>query len=74
METDAIVNAIFLSKFSERPSICFLKYGSIADIKVSTAWVCVSSESAYRNIPKFSDRQVWANSADPDQTAPRGAV
>ena len=27
-----------------------------------------------RNDPKFSDRQVWANSADPDQTAPRGAV
>ena len=26
------------------------------------------------NDPKFSDRQVWANSADPDQTAPRGAV
>ena len=23
---------------------------------------------------KFSDRHVWANSADPDQTAPRGAV
>ena len=22
----------------------------------------------------FSDRWVWANSADPDQTAPRGAV
>ena len=28
----------------------------------------------YRNDPKFSDRQVWANSVDPDQTAPRGAV
>ena len=28
----------------------------------------------YCNFPKFSDRQVWANSADPDQTAPRGAV
>ena len=28
----------------------------------------------YRNDPKFSDRQFWANSADPDQTAPRGAV
>ena len=28
----------------------------------------------YRNVPKFSDRHVWANSADPDQTAPRGAV
>ena len=22
----------------------------------------------YRNDPKFSDRQVWANRADPDQT------
>ena len=28
----------------------------------------------YRNDPKFSDRQVWANSVDPDQTAPSGAV
>ena len=28
----------------------------------------------YPNFPKFSDRHVWANSADPDQTAPRGAV
>ena len=26
----------------------------------------------YLNDPKFSDRWVWANSADPDQTAPRG--
>ena len=25
---------------------------------------------SYRNVPKFSDRQVWANSADPDKTAP----
>ena len=24
----------------------------------------------YRNVPTFSDRQIWANSADPDQTAP----
>ena len=28
----------------------------------------------YCNDHKFSDRQVWANSADPDQAAPRGAV
>ena len=28
----------------------------------------------YRNGPKFSDRYAWANSADPDQTALRGAV
>ena len=28
----------------------------------------------YRNDPTFSDRLVWANSVDPDQTAPRGAV
>ena len=25
----------------------------------------------YRHDPKFSDRQAWANSADPDQTAPK---
>ena len=28
----------------------------------------------YSYDPKFSDRYAWANSADPDQTAPRGAV
>ena len=28
-------------------------------------------ENVYRNDPKFMDRQVWANSVDPDQTAPR---
>ena len=27
----------------------------------------------YLNGPKFSDRQAFANSVDPDQTAPRGA-
>ena len=36
--------------------------------------ICVRGQngrtnSYYRNDPKFSDRQVWANSADPDQTA-----
>ena len=31
-------------------------------------------EVNYCNDPKFSDRQAWANSADPDQTAPLGAV
>ena len=40
---------------------------------------CKGSENGlkncvYRNDPKFSDRYVKANSADPDQTAPRGAV
>ena len=36
-------------------------------------------DQSYRNDPQFSDRYAWANSADPDQTAPlqtasRGAV
>ena len=30
-----------------------------------------ANSNDYRNDPKFSDRQVWANSADPDQTAPK---
>ena len=38
--------------------------------KVTTAIVAHSNY----NIPKFSDRSVWANSADPDQTAYIGAV
>ena len=32
------------------------------------------NQSLYRNGHKFLDKKVWANSADPDQTAPRGAV
>ena len=28
----------------------------------------------YRNDSKFSDRQVWANSVDPDQTAPSSLI
>ena len=28
----------------------------------------------YRHDPKFSDRKVWANTSNPDQTAPRGTV
>ena len=27
----------------------------------------------YRNDPMFSDRYAWANSVDPDQTAPLGS-
>ena len=37
-------------------------------------WVNFNKTTCYRNDPKFLDRLVWANSADPDQTAPRGAV
>ena len=29
---------------------------------------------SYRNVPKFSERQAWANSADPDRTAPLGGL
>ena len=43
----------------------------------SHTWIYQSSkkdQKIYRYDPKFGDRYVWANSADPDQTAPRGAV
>ena len=29
----------------------------------------LSIYEGYRNVPKFLDRQVWATSVDPDQTA-----
>ena len=31
--------------------------------------ICPKTYNHYGNDPKFSDRQVWLNSADPDQTA-----
>ena len=39
-----------------------------------TKKVCWLSGYAKVNDPKFSDRYAWANSVDPDQTAPLGAV
>ena len=43
----------------------FLKlYGQPTDHKFSGR-----ESETYCNDPKFSDRQVWANSLDPDQTA-----
>ena len=56
--------------------LLFLAY--ISDLPESLRTIDCSLMTAsfnaymYRNFPKFSDRQVWANSADLDQTAPRG--
>ena len=48
-------------------------YNKVLDItKVSAGPEMIFQD--YRNDPMFSDTWVWANSADPDQTAPRGAV
>ena len=48
------------------------------DLIVSVPYHCLSfyctNHFQYRNDPKFSDRYAWANSADPDQIASRGAV
>ena len=34
--------------------------------------ICMFILYAYRNVPKFSDREVLANNVDPDQTSPQG--
>ena len=39
-------------------------------LKLGHLWHDFMSMTSYRNDPKFSDRYAWANSADPDQTAP----
>ena len=39
----------------------------------TTLWNCFFSTD-YRNVPKFLDRQVWANSVDPDQIASFGHI
>ena len=48
-------------RFHELYLICMLIFSKILNL-------------IHCNDPKFSDRYAWANSADPDQTAPRGAV
>ena len=47
----------------------FLTQPFSALAKISVPWV-----TGYHNNVKFSDGQVWANSKDPDQTAPSGST
>ena len=50
--------------FSNRNMVIILKFETLKP----------NSQLSYCNDLKFWDRLVWANSADPDQTAPLGAV
>ena len=59
----------------------FIDRGGPNHKKICLSGFLTKSESAdflsnegYRNGHKFSDRFIWANSANPNQTAPRGAV
>ena len=61
------VQVLLLSRGSQRYRFIYYKY---FEIKLSFFRLFFK----YCNFPKFSDGQIWANSADPDQTAPRGAV
>ena len=47
----------------------FLQFVSASWKSEGTTW-----DFQYNNDPKFSDRQVWSNSIDPDQTAPRSSL
>ena len=59
--------------------IGFLMTWLISDCVVSHAYIFTNTAYIRRlplgaNDPKFTDRQVWANSVDPDQTAPKGSA
>ena len=58
------------------PSFLFTAGTCIAKKLMTTQQleVDMTKEYRYRNDPKFSDTHALANNADPDQTAPRGAV
>ena len=51
---------------------CWCSFDPLSVYYVTRAWNQIYV--VYCNDPKFSDRQVWTNSADPDQTAPRASV
>ena len=63
--------AFWIVLFSGKYHFWFSRYQA-SDRTFWTILVLLFSR-AYHNFPRFSDRQVWANSADPDQTATRGA-
>ena len=67
--TDRVGNDNYAKHF--KPNMAMLRLMERAEVNFLAANL---ENLAYRNVPKFSDRQIWANSADPDQTAPRGAV
>ena len=55
-----------------RQEFCLLEISLVND---SVSWLGPQTcHVVYCNNPNFLDRQVWANSADPDQAAPLGAV
>ena len=57
-----------------KPAFCICKNKSVDQQCGNRAVDQRAVYPTYRNDPKFSDRQFWANSADPDQTAPRVGV
>ena len=48
--------------------------GGKLNLKHVQHYFYTSNTKKYCNDPKFSDRYARTNSADPDQTAPRGSV
>ena len=57
-----------------KPHCSSFRIITINFFSVQTFWALMVYRRDYHNVPKFLDGQVWANSADPDQTAARGAV
>ena len=51
-----------------------VKQNVINNLSFKARFKLINYVQTYRNDPKVSDRQLWVNSEDPDQTAPRGAV
>ena len=79
MKVHVLDNTTFVYKPRQRKTVLYPKK-PVRSHKLHATGLCKNKVTIiyfvllYRNDPKFSDRQVWANSADPDQTAPRGAV
>ena len=64
-----------LMKTTKMNGFTVCQYGKIGfPLMLLSSCTLKFNTTNYSNDPTFSDIQVWANSADPDQTAPRGAV
>ena len=68
-----ITPLVSISKLSRLWLVSVAEQVSLSLIWSQTPKIGFLVTSSYCNGPKFADRYAWANSADPDQTAPRGA-
>ena len=65
------ISSLYLASVATQAGLCLTWSQTTEDTFSCDQAYMIEHDWLYRNDPRFLDRQVWANSVDPDQTAPR---